>query len=171
MTQDQLHDLDADGRRHAFAEGTPVAPADLSGHEYLGVSLGLPSFVDKIAWKTFIKAFHTDDSGIRGWNIRLVQNGLHGPFEPMISKGRPLTFGHFRVEKDGDGLLLNYGAGDQNSAFDPVRALRDPVVAISGDPTLLLGYSALAMGPFRLSTPSWFTLRRLRPLSHVPPRR
>jgi len=164
VTEAEIHELDTAGRRAVFAAGKTIDPSQLAGFDYLGVSLGLPAIADRIAWKTFIKAFHTDTSGTRGWNVRLIQAGLDGPFEPMTRRGKPFTFGHFHVEPGEDALLLDYGAGD-NPALDPVRTLRDPVVSVDGTPNLLLGYSLVALGPWTLTTPSWFTLRRLRPTS------
>ena len=46
--------------------------------------------------------------------------------------------------------------------------MRDPLVAVNeGDPSLLLGWSYLQLPWLRIPTPSYFTLQRLQPLTHV----
>ncbi len=37
--------------------GKPLAPDELAGHAYRGVSLGLPALADRLLWKTFAKVF------------------------------------------------------------------------------------------------------------------
>lgn len=151
--------------------GGAVDPAEIEGWTYRGVSLGLPAWVDRLAWKTFAKTFHRDaDTGVlRGWNTRLEQTGLDGPLLPKRRRGAPFTFGHFHVVSfDGyamprplaNGLLLDYGLG-ANPALDPTRAVRDPIVAVdAGRSDLLLGWTYLDLGFARVPTPSYFTLER-----------
>jgi hypothetical protein len=169
--------------RQALAAGHPVDPSALNDTEYRGISLGLPAWVERLSWKKFKKVFHRDpESGaLRGWNVRLEQNELDGPCVPLEKKGEPFTFGHYvvvdpegrRVPKGADrGLLIHYGLG-RNARFDPMSFLRDPIVCVNeDDPTLLLGWSYLDLGWFRLGTPSFFTLEYDGPLSHrvKPPR-
>ena len=52
--------------------------------------------------------------------------------------------------------------------MDPVRRLRDPLVALNpGDPSLLLGWTYLDLGlGLRLGTPSFFSLELDGPLTH-----
>lgn len=169
--------LDAAGLRAAMQQGHPVQPADLVDFEYLGVSLGLPSLIEKLSWKTFVKVFvrGADPGQFRGWNMRLKQTGLDGPVEPMTRAGLPLCFGPFAVLAHGGldaprpcapGVLLDYGAGSRG--LDPARSLRDPLVALNpGDPTLLLGWSYVALGGLSLSTPSYFVLSRLGAPRHI----
>jgi hypothetical protein len=150
--------------------GHPVDPAAIADREYRGVSLGLPKFVERLTWKTFKKVFCRDDDGIRGWNVRMEQNGLDGPWHPKTRRGVPVTFGHFAVSDARDrtppgcdrGLLLDYGLGG-----GPLGLLRDPIVALEeGSAELLLGWSYLAMGRRHLGTPSFFALLADGPLSH-----
>jgi hypothetical protein len=148
--------------------GHAIDPASLDGWVYRGVSLGLPAWVDRLAWKTFAKAFE----GGRGWNVRMQQD----VFEPLRDRrGAPRCFGHFAVTPlppVGDlslpvsrGVLLDYGRGG-NGRLDPVRFLRDPLVALSpGDPNRLLGCSLVEVGPARFTTPSFFLLERHAPVS------
>ncbi len=171
--------------RTVLAAGHPIDPAALDDTLYRGVSLGIPRWVERLAWTTFVKTFHRDpETGdLRGWNVRLHQRGLEGPVEPMRdpNSDEQRTFGHFRVVDcegrrvpDGadGGLLIHYGLGG-NRAWDGIRLLRDPIVALSpGSTERLLGWSYLDLG-VRVPTPSYFLLERVGALDHVagPPRR
>ena len=158
--------------------GHAIAIDDIADWEYRGISLGMPAFVDRLAWKTFLKAFHRDEAvgGVRGWNVRLEQHGIDGPIELMEQAGQPIRFGHYRVASlDGyvlprpvpRGLMLDYGLGG-NGAFDPTRFVRDPLVALEdGSVERLLGWSYVDVAGLRLGTPSFFLLERLRPLVDV----
>ena len=157
--------------------GHRIDPRALDDSAYRGVSLGLPRWVERLTWKTFQKTFHRDpQSGrLRGWNVRLIQTGLDGPIVPRQRRGRPFTFGHYEVVDDakGPGLLLDYRRGG-NPHFDLSALVVDPLVALhADDPTLLLGWSCVALGGLRLPSPSYFTLERLGPLIDLvaPPRR
>ena len=152
-------------------EAHPVDESDLEGMEYLGTSMGLPRTVERLTWKTFVKAFVRDEPGgvLRGWNVRLRQERGEEAYAPMARSGIPVTFGHFHaVEPAGDhgGLTLDYGLGG-NAPWDLTRLVRDPLVAVNrGSSDLLLGTMALQMGPWCIPTPSFFTLERLRPVTH-----
>ena len=166
--------------RTALSRGQAIGPDELAGWEYRGVALGLPEFVEKLTWKTFIKAFWRDPGAefVRGWNVRLVQTGLDGAIEFKQKHGQPFSFGPYRVTAlphklpfaIADGLLLDYGL--ETGFFDGMHLVRDPLVALNpGDPTQLLGWTYLQLGPWQLPTPSYFTLERLRPVTHVHPNR
>ena len=155
----------------ALLAGHPIDPSALDDWQYRGVSLGMPAWVDRIAWKTFVKAFHRDPAtgDLRGWNVRLEQTGIDGPVEPQVKKGEPVTFGHFRVvSPEGyrmprpatSGLLLDYGSGG-NPRLDPTGRIRDPIVAVNeGSADLLLGWTYVDLGSVQVGTPSFFTLER-----------
>jgi hypothetical protein len=174
--------INADRRtlRALLASGHPVDPDAIAGWQYRGTSLGMPGFVDRLAWKTFVKAFHRDPGAslVRGWNVRIRQTGLLGPIEPLERAGRPFVFGYFRVESPvgyfvpagaDRGLLLDYNQAG-NPAFAPVNRLRDPVVALdAGNADLLLGWSYLDLGLVRVPTPSFFTLERYAPVTEPAP--
>jgi hypothetical protein len=162
-----------------LVNGYAIDPAALDDTEYKGISLGLPGFIDKLAWKSFKKVFHRDpDTGIlRGWNIRIQQTGLYGAYLPQEKNGKPVTWGHYHVVSNADrpcakpsaqGLLLDYGLGG-NPWYDvTTRAIRDPLVALEKDSAdFLLGWSYLQFGGLRISTPSFFLLVRDGPLTHV----
>lgn len=143
--------------------GHPVRAADLPSGWYRGVSLGLPAWVDRLAWKTFAKTVHREGDAVRGWNVRLEQDGIGAEPRPRLRRGRPRVFGHYAVVDDGGGVVLDYGRG-RGPRLDPGRLMRDPVVALrAGEPTLLLGRTWLALGPLRLPTPSFFVLEYAGP--------
>lgn len=160
--------------------GYPIDPDAIDGQAYLGVSLGLPAWADRLAWKTFQKAFKRDPASgeLRGWNVRLQQDGFDAPPVARQRKGKPLTFGHFRVVSTADrampagtdaGLLIDYGL-EGKSIFEFDRMLRDPIVAMRrDDPSVLLGWSYLQLPRRTLPTPSFFLLIRPQPITHVPP--
>jgi len=178
MTRAALLRTSRDELRALLRAGRPVDPDALADTAYKGISLGLPAWVDRLAWKTFQKVFHRDPrtGRLRGWNVRVEQHGVDAPSVPQRKRGVPVTFGHFAVVPlagyrtplpCGDGLMLDYGLGG-NAALDPVRLLRDPIVAlVDGSAELLLGWSYVDLGVARVGTPSFFTLEREGPLDHV----
>ena len=106
--------------RQLLADGHPVDVNGLTGHVYEGVSLGLPRWIEKLSWKKFQKAFHTDEDSevVRGWNIRTIDDSLEQPWVDQRSGDTPRTFGHFNVvssdqpdtpEECRQGVLLDYG--------------------------------------------------------------
>lgn len=146
--------------------GHPIDPAQLADTVYRGISLGLPAWVERLSWKKFAKAFHRDPQTkqLRGWNIRIEQDGLDRPWRERTRRGATWTFGHFAVVSDRGHLLLDYGGGS-NHRIDPLQVVRDPLVALeAGSVEQLLGWSYLAIGPARVPTPSFFLLERDRPL-------
>ena len=148
-----------DELRALLETGHPIDPAALDDSVYRGISLGLPAWVDRLSWKKFAKAFHRDPatSALRGWNVRIEQDGLDRPWRARTRRGRTWTFGHFAVVRDGEHLILDYGAGRALAT----KAVRDPLVAlVHGSAELLLGRSDIALGPMRLATPSYFVLER-----------
>jgi hypothetical protein len=173
----EVQDL-LEGPRSALAEamaaGHPIAPEALAGHAYLGISIGLPSWVDRALWKTFVKAFASD---ARGWNVKMAQHGLDGPHAPLErSDGRPRSFGHFSVSAcpagriaglDEAHVLLDYSVSD-NPVLDPSRAIRDPLVSLRpGSAEVLLGRTYAAVLGGWLGTPSYFALVRSPALQHL----
>lgn len=149
-----------------LASGHAIDPAALADMQYRGISLGLPAWIERLTWKKFMKVFHRDrhTGQLRGWNVRIEQDGLDRPWRPRVRHGKPWTFGHFAVVADREALLLDYGAGG-NQRLDPIGLLRDPLVALEpGSADLLLGRSYLAVGPARIPTPSYFLLEREGPL-------
>lgn len=169
----------------ALAQGHPVNPKELDDTEYKGISLGMPAFIDKLAWKTFKKVFHRDPQTgyLRGWNVRIEQTGLYGEYVPKQKNGGPFAWGHYRVVDNGGrkaprpvpkgALLIDYGLGGNHPLDLSTRFMRDPLVALQKDSAeMLLGWSYFEIGPFTLSSPSYFLLLRDGPLRHMahPPR-
>jgi len=176
--------LRADSKQLAarLGSGHAIDPRSLDDSCYRGISLGLPGWVEALSWKTFMKCFHRDPAtgSLRGWNVRLEQDGLEATCRPKTRRGGQVhSFGHFEVvsPEEGasatalcEGLLIHYGLG-RNAVLDPIRRLRDPIVAVRpDDPSLLLGRSFLDLG-FSCPTPSYFTLERVSDLAaeDVPP--
>jgi hypothetical protein len=163
----------------ALRSGHPIAPEALDDTRYRGISLGLPAWIEKLAWKTFVKTFKRSGDVLRGWNVRLEQTGLDGEVVyQQLKNGEPKTFGHYHVVDAGPnpvgahrGLLIHYGLGG-NPIFDPSGLMRDPLVALEPDSVdRLLGWSYVDLR-FSVGTPSYFMLERLGPLDHdaTPPR-
>jgi hypothetical protein len=184
ITREQLLAFDREQLREVMNRGYAVDPRSLENTAYQGVSLGLPRLFEELSWKKFQKTFHRDpETGkLRGWNVRLEQNGLDAPCVPKMKDGAPFTFGHFEVVpiaetpaglRDGfRGLMIDYGRGENGR--DITSVLRDPLVAVNeGDPRLLLGYSIVELGTAKIPTPTYFLLERPEPLTHVahPPAR
>ncbi len=177
--------LDRGGLAQRMRDGHPIDPGALDDQVYRGISLGLPPWIESLTWKTFQKTFHRDPvtGHLRGWNVRIQQHGLDAPSVPMQRNGAPVTFGHYRVVScegcgvpsgagAGAGLLIDYGLGG-NPMMDPMRLLRDPLVAlVPGGVQWLLGGSYLQIATLRIGTPSYFLLEREHPLTHrvSPPR-
>ncbi len=133
-------------------EGRAVAAEEILGWQYRGTSLGLPSWIEKLTWKHFVKVFHRDAYGAaRGWNVR-----CHEGWRPKIKRGVPVTFGHYAVVEEPEGLVLIYGT------------IVDPLVALDDRADTLLGCSRLRIAGRELQTPSYFRLERDRPVDHVP---
>ena len=158
ITQKEL--LDADRRRlmELLRAGHPIDPEALDDTFYRGISLGLGALIERLTWKKFAKTFLRDrETGyLRGWNVRIDQDGLDAPWTPTRdSGGDPKTFGHYRVvEPEGPriypgtdrGLLIHYGLGG-NKRRDPMGRARDPIVAVNaGSAELLLGWTYLDPG-------------------------
>ena len=160
-------------------DGYSIEPTSIEEGRYLGVSLGLPRWLEWLTWKTFEKDFHRDRNtgALRGWNVRLQQTGLDGMPVPRMRGDSPKTFGHFQVKPIGQyrvpracpqGLMLDYNQGGTH-LLNPLQALRDPLVALRpGNSDLLLGWSYLDLGFWRMSTRSFFVLKRIGDVEFIP---
>jgi hypothetical protein len=149
------------------AARTPLTPADLAGVVWRGTSLGMPAWFERATWTTFAKAFVLDERGlgrVRGWNLRVHQDGLGAPVRVRERGGAPWTFGHFVVRPTAIGVELDFGSGGERG---PMATLRDELVALG--PDLVLGRTDLALGPVRLPTPSYFVLERAGAVTQVAP--
>jgi len=176
--------LVADRRRlmELLRGGHPIDPESLDDTVYEGIALGLGRIVERLTWKKFAKTFCRDGGHLRGWNVRIDQDGLDAPWTATRGRdGQPKMFGHYRVVEPpartwpgtDRGLLIHYGLGG-NKRRDPLGRARDPIVALNpGSADLLLGWTYLEppIGPL-VPTPSFFSLKRGGPLDHTasPPR-
>jgi hypothetical protein len=153
----------------ALASAQPADPERIAGFRYLGLSLGLPAWVDRLAWSIFEKDFVQDGPQVRGWNVRLEQQPWSPTVQPtpMLKGGEPFCFGFFGVTHEETGTLLDYGKGD-NPSLDPTRLVRDPLVTLDPAHNWLLGQSRVQLGPWRVGTPSYFLLHRVGPVSYRP---
>jgi hypothetical protein len=182
MTRDQLLRMSNRDLLQVLRDGYAIRPEALDDTGYRGIALGLPRFVEKLTWKTFQKTFHRDPKTgvLRGWNVRAEQRGLDAPTVAKQKNGRACTFGHYQVVPTtkiapriglSRGLLIDYGLGN-NGFFDPMRFMRDPLVAVNVDQVdLLLGWSYVELGFVSFGTPSFFTLEREGPLVDLVPAR
>ncbi len=164
--------------RDAIVHGHPIDPAELEGWTYRGTSLGLPSAVERLTWKTFQKTFHRDPATGRliGWNVRLEQDGIDAPSRPKMRRGVPVTEWHYEVispegvplpEGFDRGLVIDYSRGPNPPGI--VRAVKDPLVALSpGSTDELLGVSYLVAMGKTVETPTYFTLERESRTDFVP---
>lgn len=160
-------------------DGHPIDPRALEGYAYRGTSLGLPRALQRLTWRTFQKTFWREPRTGRliGWNVRLQQDGEDAPSRPHLVDGRPRCVWHYEViEPRGvphprgfdRGLVIDYGRG-ANPALDPLRLMKDPLVALApGDAHELIGVSYVALGPLCIPTPTFFTLEREAPIDFVP---
>jgi hypothetical protein len=149
------------GRR--FEAGGPIAPDELAGFGFRGISLGLPPLLERLSWKTFAKVFVTDGDAVRGFNLRIVQNSgqnvgqnggdVSGPYRP---RRRDARFGEMVARPEGERTLLDYAG--PNPWWHPLGPMRDVLVRLDGE--TILGRLLIAVGPGRLPTPSYFTLER-----------
>jgi hypothetical protein len=170
MTRDELLPLSTDALMDVLQHGHAVTPTQLAGHAYRGISLGLPSWIERLTWKKFRKVFVRDErrDTIRGWNERVRQDDLDAPCTPQLKHGEPVRFGHFEVLAAQSldvppgcevGVVLDYGAG--HPSWHPLGRLRDPLVSLDADSSdRLLGWSFLSLGLTRAKTPSFFLLER-----------
>ncbi len=164
--------------RDHIVGGHPIDPHALEGWAYRGTSLGMPTVIEKLTWKTFQKTFYRDPSSGRllGWNVRLEQDGLDAPSRPKMRGGLPVTEWNYEViEPTGvpmprgfdRGLVIDYGR-----AVNPpgtMRFIKDPLVAlVPGSADELLGVSYLVVAGRCIETPTYFTLEREHPIDYVP---
>ena len=111
MTDADLRHASGPALARALAAGRRIDPESLAGWTFHGTSLGLPSWLERLTWKTFAKAFVRDPDGtVRGWNVR-CQQADPPRWRPRTRRGVPVTFGHFTVVDEADGLVLDYGRG------------------------------------------------------------
>jgi hypothetical protein len=178
-TLEALMRMDRAALREVMRTGRPIDRAGVSGQQYLGVALQLPEPLPRLLWRTFRKTFVADGDRIRGWNVRMRQNGVDGPAEPLTDRqGAPLTFGHYVLTRDDrfpltDGWpcrdVLDYSIAG-NAWYDLGRFGYCPMVSVNDDGSeLLLGWEVFRVAGLTAPLPTWFALRRQGPVHAVLP--
>ena len=164
MTPAELRGVPRRELARIMARGRAFDPGAVAGWTYRGVTLGMPALVERVTWTKFAKAFHRDPgaASVRGWNVRIEQDGLDRPWRPRLRAGAPVTFGDFVVEVTAAGVVLDYRI-DRTA----LRVLRDPIVALDDGADVLIGRSLLRLGPATLATPAYFVLERDHPVDHA----
>jgi hypothetical protein len=165
--------------KEVFRNGHPIKQEELDNTQYLGIDVGMPNWFHKFFWKTFRKTFYRDPkSGVlRGWNVKLEQNGIEGIQTPKKNKkGEDLSFGHYLVlpaagkkfPKGWQGAdYLDYGVAGNKSA-DPAALGYCPLVAINeGSTDLLMGWEVFKIGSFFIPLSDFWILKREGPLEKV----
>lgn len=159
-----------------FEAGTVPVPEKLAGFEFRGYN---PPLFAKIAGiQKFKKGFFWKDgdtSALWGYNIPVMQDGIHAPWSNKHGDTSPRRFGFYRVlpvtpgskdDKHTNSLLLDYGQGN-NPIYDGTGFIRDYLVQVDPDnDDLYLGKAYLAVGPLRVPT-NFFVLDRLRPSDYT----
>lgn len=168
----QLYEIAGLGRNELHAlllRGHKPDPEQLAGWEFRG--LNTPAWTRLAGIKKFMKGFYRRGDQVFGYNCRVVQNRLRGPWITRPSDAAPERFGFYEV-RDVDptsrdnahlhALLLDYGRGD-NPRTEPARGLRDYLVRVdSEDGEIYVGIWYYALGPARVKG-SYFVIERYRP--------
>jgi len=162
----------ADGElMRTFEAGSMPDPAGLAGWEFRGFCP--PAFARLAGIQKFKKGFFWKGDGSRrslwGYNVPIIQDGLHRPWTNKHGETAPKRFGFYEVLpgnaepnlRHPNALLHDYGRG-RNPVWDGTRFLRDYVVQVDPDnEDLLLGRAYLAVGRFLVPS-NFFLLERLR---------
>lgn len=161
MTFTELSRMETDELETLFASAATPRLDVLPGWEWRGWNA--PFFTRLLGIQKFIKGFFEGPDGVEGYNIPVRQGGFVDTWQ---KKGKP--FGFFRVSREGDAILLDYGASRRNAAWRPERLIRDYLV--QPDPRnedVLLGKAFLRLGGPKVFS-NFFILERLAKTSWRP---
>jgi len=152
----------------ALVSGEAPEPERLLGAEWRGYNIS--SLTRLLGIQKFIKGFLLARDGIEGYNVRVQQNDLVGPWTEKAVSEQSRRYAFFRVSRvkpDGvdhlylNALLLDYGASERNPSIGVERLLRDYLVQPdSANADLLLGKAYLAIGGWRVPA-NFFVLERM----------
>jgi hypothetical protein len=162
-----------DELRAAFERSAGPDLERMVGYAFRGFNTGaVPA---RLGIQKFIKGFFREDGTVEGYNLRVHQTGLDGPWLARPGDEPRGRFGFFTVAPVQSGtldaarcpagaVLLDYGASARNPRWRPERLLRDYLVV--PDPAhrdVLLGRAYLAF-PGRPVHAAFFVLERERPI-------
>jgi hypothetical protein len=149
----------------AMREGATPDPEDIAGWEWRGYNV--PFFTQVLGFRKFKKAFYYQSGELRGYNVKIVQQGgPTGPWIPQRDKhGRDAHHGFYDVvaprapdDVHPNSLLIDYDCG-RNPVWDPSSRLRDYIVQLGPDLLLGVAYGALTKRR-RIGPISYFVLQR-----------
>ena len=149
-----------------FAASPAASMQALVGFEWRGFNT--PRWTRFAGIQKFIKGFFEVNGAIEGYNLRVPQNGIGGPWTAQPTPDAPSAFGFFTVtQPKSSETLLDYGASRRNRwwRIDDVsmKVIRDYLVVPDGARSeILLGKAFLQIGPFRLFS-NYFVIEKLRP--------
>ncbi len=154
-----------------FDNAFEVLPEEVAGREYNGFNH--PVFTSFLGIRKFRKGFKQVAGELRGYNIKVLQNG--SPMNAWIPLKQPdgtdIRHGFYLVEPAGPGcadteaLFLDYGRGN-NPLLDPSALLRDYLRKLEPDNAdVLLGRAYLALGGREVFM-SYFLLQYERPVPY-----
>lgn len=177
LTLDDLQRMDRHQLHAILDRAHPLDPDAVAGRQYQGIDLSLPPFVNRLLWKTFRKTFvRADDGTVRGWNVRMEQQGIDGPRVPKTRRGEIWHFAHYAL-RSAEGL--RFPRGWKGSHFLDYRVPGNPfgenlgycpLVAVNeGDSDLLLGWEVFKVGGVFVPLPDYWALRVEGPVDPVVP--
>ena len=180
LTLDDLLRMSHAERKQVMWNAHPFDEKALDNTMYRGIDLSMPKVVNKILWKTFRKTFVRDEETreLRGWNVRMEQNGWDGDGIPQKKNGKQISFGHYRVRSAHDikwpsgwkgEQYLDYGVAG-NHWYDPGAPGFCPLVAVNKDRSdLLLGWEIMKIGGIFIPLRDFWALKLEGPLDVVEP--
>ncbi len=168
LTYDQLAHLSNPALEEILSRGTAPQLDALPGPEWRGWNIA--PLTKLLGIRKFIKGFTRGNRGVEGYNRRVQQNGLNGPWLAFATGSAARRYAFYIVtpvdpsSRDNlypHALLLDYGASPLNPRLGPERLLRDYLVQVDpSNPDLLLGKAYFAIGPWRLSS-NFFIIERM----------
>src|SRR5438045_5087992 len=135
MTFDELARADAARLERVLAVGQAPEPEALAGSEWRGFNIS--ALTRLMGIQKFIKGFFLASNGVEGYNVRVEQNGLSGPWIDKAVAQTSRRYAFFKVSHVNamgidhlymNALLLDYAASARNPRFGVERILRDYLV-------------------------------------------
>jgi hypothetical protein len=140
LTWEELAKADRGTLNDIMRAGTTPDPAELVGHTYRGLNIGL---VPRLTVEKFKKVFSRDEGGPGGHNLVIHQDRERpgGEWRVKLKDGDPERIGWFRVSPTGrNNVHFDYNVKRNTGVQFVVRGLHDFVVLPNAnDHRLLLG--------------------------------